>query len=46
MIMSHEVELIPQIAIDDLVIQLLTLALKTEIQTGDLSDRLCGESFR
>ena len=43
--MSREVELIPQIAIDDPVIQQLTLALKIEIQTGSLSGKLYGESL-
>jgi AraC family transcriptional regulator len=38
-----EVELIPQVSIDDPVIQQLALALKFEIQTGCLSGRLYGE---
>jgi AraC family transcriptional regulator len=41
--MQREVELIPQLAIDDPVIQQLALALKLEIQTGCLSGRLYGE---
>jgi AraC family transcriptional regulator len=40
-----EIELIPQLAIDDPVIQQLALALKTEIQTGCMSGRLYGESL-
>lgn len=43
--MQREIELIPQLSIDDLVIQQLALALKTEIQTGCLSGRLYGESL-
>jgi AraC family transcriptional regulator len=42
-LMQREVELIPQLAIDDLVIQQLALALKLEIQTGCMSGRLYGE---
>jgi AraC family transcriptional regulator len=41
--MQREVELIPQLAIEDPVIQQLALALKTEIQTGCMSGRLYGE---
>jgi AraC family transcriptional regulator len=41
--MQREIELIPQLAIDDPVIQQLALALKLEIQTGCLSGRLYGE---
>jgi AraC family transcriptional regulator len=41
--MQHEIELIPQLAIDDPVIQQLALALKLEIQTGCMSGRLYGE---
>jgi AraC family transcriptional regulator len=41
--MQHEIELIPQLAIDDPVIQQLAVALKIEIQTGCLSGRLYGE---
>jgi AraC family transcriptional regulator len=44
-LMQHELELIPQFAIDDPVIQQLALALKTEIQTGCMSGRLYGESL-
>ena len=40
-----EIELIPQVSIDDPIIQQLALALKTEIQTGCLSGRLYGESL-
>jgi AraC family transcriptional regulator len=39
----REIELMPQLAIDDPVIQQLALALKLEIQTGCLSGRLYGE---
>ena len=42
-LMPREIELIPQLAIDDPVIQQLALALKTEIQTGCMSGRLYGE---
>jgi AraC family transcriptional regulator len=42
-LMQREIELIPQLAIDDPVIQQLALALKTEIQTGCMSGRLYGE---
>jgi AraC family transcriptional regulator len=42
-LMQREIELIPQLAIDDLVIQQLALALKLEIQTGCMSGRLYGE---
>jgi AraC family transcriptional regulator len=42
-LMQREVELIPQLAIDDPVITQLALALKLEIQTGCLSGRLYGE---
>ncbi|KAM3092844.1 helix-turn-helix domain-containing protein [Phormidesmis sp. 146-35] len=45
-LMQREVELIPQVSIDDPVIQQLALALKTEIQTGCISSRLYGESLR
>jgi hypothetical protein len=44
-LMQPEIELIPQLAIDDPVIGQLALALKTEIQTGCLSGRLYGESL-
>jgi AraC family transcriptional regulator len=44
-LMQREIELIPQLAIDDPVIQQLALALKTEIQTGCMSGRLYGESL-
>ncbi|MEM9449112.1 MAG: AraC family transcriptional regulator [Cyanobacteria bacterium P01_E01_bin.6] len=40
-----EVELIPQVAIADPVIQQLAIAIKLEIQTGCLSGRLYGESL-
>jgi AraC family transcriptional regulator len=43
--MQGEIELIPQLAIDDPVIQQLALALKLEIQTGCMSGRLYGESL-
>jgi AraC family transcriptional regulator len=43
--MPREIELIPQISIDDPIIQQLALALKLEIQTGCLSGRLYGESL-
>ena len=43
--MPREIELIPQVSIDDLVIQQLALALKAEIQTGCMSGRLYGESL-
>ena len=42
---QREVDLIPQIAIADPVIQQLAIALKLEIQTGCLSGRLYGESL-
>jgi AraC family transcriptional regulator len=41
--MQGEIELIPQLAIEDPVIQQLALALKLEIQTGCMSGRLYGE---
>ncbi|WP_227498566.1 AraC family transcriptional regulator [Synechococcus sp. PCC 7336] len=44
-LMQREVELMPQFAIADPVIQQLALALKLEIQTGCLSGRLYGESL-
>jgi AraC family transcriptional regulator len=44
-LMQPEIELIPQFAIDDPVIQQLALALKLEIQTGCMSGRLYGESL-
>jgi AraC family transcriptional regulator len=44
-LMQPEIELIPQLAIDDPVIQQLALALKLEIQTGCMSGRLYGESL-
>lgn len=43
--MPREIELIPQVSIDDPVIQQLALALKLEIQTGCRSGRLYGESL-
>ncbi|MEO1520310.1 MAG: helix-turn-helix domain-containing protein [Cyanobacteria bacterium J06633_2] len=42
---QREIELIPQVSINDPVIQQLALALKLEIQTGCLSGRLYGESL-
>ncbi|MEO0351333.1 MAG: AraC family transcriptional regulator [Cyanobacteria bacterium P01_A01_bin.15] len=42
---QREIDLIPQVAIADPVIQQLAIALKTEIQTGCLSGRLYGESL-
>jgi AraC family transcriptional regulator len=42
-LMLREIELIPQFAIDDPVIQQLALALKLEIQTGCMSGQLYGE---
>jgi AraC family transcriptional regulator len=42
-LMQREIELLPQLAIDDPVIQQLALALKLEIQTGCMSGRLYGE---
>jgi AraC family transcriptional regulator len=42
---QREIELMPQLGIDDPVIPQLALALKTEIQTGCLSGRLYGESL-
>ena len=44
-LMQHDIELMPQFSIDDLVIGQLALALKTEIQTGCMSGRLYGESL-
>jgi AraC family transcriptional regulator len=41
----REIELIPQVSIDDPVIQQLALALKLEIQTGCMSGKLYGESL-
>lgn len=43
--MPREIELIPQLSIDDPVIQQLALALKIEIQTGCMSGRLYGEAL-
>lgn len=42
-LMQRDVELIPQVAIADPVIQQLAIALKMEIQTGFMSGRLYGE---
>jgi AraC family transcriptional regulator len=42
---QRELELIPQLAIDDPVIQQLALAIETEIHTGCLSGSLYGESL-
>ncbi|MEO0803926.1 MAG: AraC family transcriptional regulator, partial [Cyanobacteria bacterium J06642_2] len=42
-LMQGDIDLIPQFAIDDPVIQQLALALKIEIQTGCLSGRLYGD---
>jgi AraC family transcriptional regulator len=42
---QHEVELMPQLAIDDPVIRQLSLAIEIELQTGCLSGRLYGESL-
>jgi AraC family transcriptional regulator len=42
-LMPCEIELIPQVSIDDPVIQQLALALKLEIQMGCMSGRLYGE---
>jgi AraC family transcriptional regulator len=42
-LIPREIELIPQVSIDDPVIQQLALALKLEIQTGCMSGRLYGE---
>lgn len=42
---QREIELMPQLAIADPVIQQLAIALKIEIQTGCLSGRLYGESL-
>jgi AraC family transcriptional regulator len=42
-LMQCEIELIPQFAINDPIIQQLALALKLEIQTGCMSGRLYGE---
>jgi AraC family transcriptional regulator len=44
-LMQRDIELIPQFAIDDPVIQQLALAIKLEIQTGCMSGRLYGESL-
>ncbi|EDX83281.1 transcriptional regulator, AraC family protein [Synechococcus sp. PCC 7335] len=44
-LMQHDIELIPQVSIQDPVIEQLALALKVEIQTGCLSGRLYGESL-
>jgi AraC family transcriptional regulator len=44
-LMQCEIELIPQFAINDPIIQQLALALKLEIQTGCMSGRLYGESL-
>ena len=44
-LMQHDIELVPQFAIADPVIQQLALVLKLEIQTGCLSGRLYGESL-
>lgn len=44
-LMQQEIDLIPQVSIDDPVIGQLALALKTEIQTGCMSSRLYGESL-
>jgi AraC family transcriptional regulator len=41
--MPREIELIPQLAIEDPIIQQLAFALKLEIQTGCMSGRLYGE---
>jgi AraC family transcriptional regulator len=41
----REIELIPQVSIDDPVIPQLALALKLEIQTGCMSGKLYGESL-
>ena len=38
-----EVELVPQVSVEDLVIEQLALALRAKIQTGCLSGRLYGE---
>lgn len=43
--MQRDVELIPQVSINDPVIRQLAIALKTELQTGCLSGRLYGESL-
>jgi AraC family transcriptional regulator len=40
---QREIELIPQLAIEDPIVQQLALALKLEIQTGCLSGKLYGE---
>jgi AraC family transcriptional regulator len=42
-LMQGEIELMPQLAIDDPIIQQLALALKLEIQTGCMSGRMYGE---
>jgi AraC family transcriptional regulator len=44
-LMRREIELIPQLSIDDPIIQQLALALKLEIQTDCMSGRLYGESL-
>ena len=44
-LIQSEIELIPQLSINDPVIGQLALALKTEIQTGCMSGRLYGESL-
>lgn len=42
---QQKIELVPQLAITDPIIQQLAIALKLEIQTGCLSGRLYGESL-
>ncbi|MEM1251559.1 MAG: AraC family transcriptional regulator [Cyanobacteria bacterium P01_H01_bin.21] len=42
---QREIELIPQLSINDPIIQQLALSLKVEIQTGCLSGRLYGEAL-
>jgi AraC family transcriptional regulator len=44
-LVPSEIELIPQVSIDDPVIPQLALALKLEIQTGCMSGKLYGESL-
>jgi AraC family transcriptional regulator len=44
-LIPREIELIPQVSIDDPIIQQLALALKLEIQTGCMSGKLFGESL-
>jgi AraC family transcriptional regulator len=44
-LIPREIELIPQVSIDDPVIPQLALALKLEIQTGCMSGKLYGESL-